>query len=76
MNMKKFKVNTFSEQAIDLASVAQLESFFKCVTEEETVLIEWEEEGQRKAKVFPLEGIEAKLKAKDFSITSSESVKG
>lgn len=75
--LEVFTANTYDEKHIDLSSQEQLKRFFRCMQEEEDVVIEWTDEtvSERKSAMLKTEGLEARFKEGQFKITSAEKLK-
>ena len=75
--MEVFKVNSCTDDHIDLKSATQLESLLEMIKDSAEVMIKWEEEDDnedvvKKSKILITDELMVRIKDGRFNLTSTE----
>lgn len=72
--METFKVNTCTEDGIDLTSESQLETLLACIKDSQEVMIRWvdQDEGTKNSKILVTDTLMARLKDGRFNLTATK----
>ncbi len=62
MALKKVDAVSMENDKIILASIEDIEEFYKTIKDDEDILLSWDENGVKHTKLFICEGILTKLK--------------
>lgn len=70
--MEKFKARTVNDDLIELESSSDLENLYNTIEKEENFIVEWLENGVKKASVIIGNNLLSKVKSGNLQLLSSQ----